>query len=215
MALGSPREFDQWSESYDADVCGIDGFPFGGYETALRRVVDLAAADPFTSVLDLGTGTGNLAMHFVALGCSVWGMDFSDGMLALARTKLPDVPLAEADILGPWPQEFCRRYDRIVSAYVFHHFDQKEKLDFLVRLIRDHCVRDGRILIADIAFPTVAALDQARARWADSWDEEHYWVAEKDVPACRSVGLHVSYEPIGEFAGVFSVRQSPPRRGLG
>jgi len=142
-------------------------------------------------------------------------MDFSDGMLALARTKLPDVSLAEADILGPWPQEFCRRYDCIVSAYVFHHFEQQEKLDFLVRLSREHCVRGGAILIADVAFPTVSALDQARARWADSWDEEHYWVAERDVPACERLGLHVSYEQIGEFAGIFSVRRSPTRRGSG
>lgn len=215
MALGSPREFSQWSDSYDADVRGIAGFPFGGYESALARVVELAAAGPSTSVLDLGIGTGNLAMHFVAMGCSVWGMDFSDGMLALARAKLPDVPLARADILGSWPEEFRQRYDRIVSAYVFHHFELKEKLDLLVRLGRDHCARSGGILIADVAFPTGAALDQARERWADSWDEEHYWVADRDVPACERVGLDVSYERIGEFTGVFSVRQSPTRRRAG
>ena len=215
MALGTPLEFDRWSENYDASVYGVDGFPFDGYESALRRVVALAAVEPSTSVLDLGIGTGNLAMHFVALGCPVWGMDFSDGMLALARAKLPGVPLAKADILGPWPQEFRRKYDRIVSAYVFHHFEQTEKVDILVRLSRDHCVPGGGILVADVAFPTVAALDHARTRWADAWHEEHYWVADRDVLACKRAGLQLAYERVGEFAGVFAVRQAPRRRGAG
>ncbi len=208
MALGSPQDFDEWAEEYDASVLATDGFPFGEYARVLRHAVALAAAEPLNSVLDLGIGTGNLAQYFVELGCRVWGIDFSAKMLGLARSKLPMVRLAKADILGAWPGEFHRRYDRLVSAYVFHHFEPGEKVDLLLRLSRDHVTPRGRIIVADIAFPSVAALELARVRWADAWDEEHYWVAERDVPACEGAGLAVHYEQVVEFAGVFAVQAS-------
>ena len=172
----------------------------------LRRVVALAAAQSTSSVLDLGIGTGNLARHFVEMGCAVWGIDFSPGMLELARTHLPGVRAAQADVLGPWPAEFCRRYDRVVSAYLFHHFEQAEKVDLLVRLVRDCTTVGGRVVVADIAFGTAKALDDARARYAAAWDEEHFWVAERDMPACERAGLRVRYEQVVDVAGVIVVQ---------
>jgi len=215
MALGDPLEFDHWAEQYDACVHESHGFPFDGYDLVLRRAVALAAAGPSNSVLDLGIGTGNLASHFVALGCQVRGLDFSQKMLGLAQARLPGVPLGLADILGSWPREFCRRYDRIVSAYVFHHFEQAEKVDFLLRLSREYSAGSGRIVVADIAFPSLAALDQARVRWADSWDEEHYWVVDRDIAACEQVGFQIRYEPVMEFAGVFVVQPPSSTRAAG
>jgi putative AdoMet-dependent methyltransferase len=126
-------------------------------------------------------------------------------MLTLAAAKLPGVRLAQADILGAWPDEFRRHYDLIVSAYAFHHFEPAEKVDFLVRLLRDHVAVDGKIIVADIAFSSLAALDDARTRCADGWDEEHYWVVDRDLAECEKAGLHVRYEPITDFAGVFIV----------
>jgi len=34
-------EFDQWAESYDADVLTYDTFPFAGYEQVLDAVVEM------------------------------------------------------------------------------------------------------------------------------------------------------------------------------
>ena len=215
MAIGSPGEFDDWAEHYDAAVCGSDLFPFRGYDEVLRRLVDLAGVRPGTTVLDLGVGTGNLARQFAARGCQVWGIDFSARMLALARAKLPDVRLAQLDILDPWPVEFCRRYDRVVSAYVFHHLERTEKVDLLARLTRDHCTENARILVADIAFPTSGALDRARVRWADVWDEEHYWIVDRDLSACARAGLDVSFEPVTDFSGVFTLSTSRPSASPG
>jgi putative AdoMet-dependent methyltransferase len=208
MPLGNPTEFDRWAESYDAPVNGGVGFPFAGYERVLSRLVALTEAEPSHSVLDLGIGTGNLALPFVELGCDVSGLDFSSRMLELAAVKIPHVKLGQAEILGPWPDAFRVRYDRIVSAYVFHHFDPAEKVGSLGRLIRDHVAPGGRITVADLAFFTTADLDHAREEWAQSWDEEHYWVVDRDVAACKDAGLDVRYEPIVEFAGVFTVVRS-------
>ncbi|GJM44399.1 MAG: hypothetical protein DHS20C21_12410 [Gemmatimonadota bacterium] len=209
MALGNPLEFDQWAEDYDACVQGGGGFPFDGYDLVLRRAVALADAGPGDSLLDLGVGTGNLASRFLQLGCQVRGLDFSPEMLRLAAPKLPGVLLGQADILGTWPPEFRGRFDRIVSAYVFHHFDQAEKIELLLRLSREHIAENGSIVVADLAFPGEAALDQARVQWAESWDEEHYWIVDRDLPACQAAGLRIRYEAVGPFAGVFVCSAGP------
>lgn len=203
MALGSPREFDRWAGGYDAEVGAASGFPFGRYADVLQEVVSLAEAPRGSSILDLGIGTGNLARHFQAAGCEIWGLDFSSKMLALASAKLPGLHLAQGDIIGSWPQEIQRRFDRIVSGYAFHHFELSEKIDVLVRAARSFCSDGGRIAIGDIAFPTVDSLDTARVRWASSWDEEHYWVAERDLPALENAGLRGRYTQIGDHSGVF------------
>jgi putative AdoMet-dependent methyltransferase len=205
MALGSPQEFDDWAAGYDAEVRATSGFPFGRYDDVLREVVILAAAPPGSTVLDLGVGTGNLARLFQAAGCGVHGLDFSPGMLALARAKLPGACLARGDILGVWPDEIQRRYDRVVSAYSFHHFELTEKIDVLRRVARDTCRAGGSIVIGDVAFETLDALDEARERWADAWDEEHYWVAERDVPQLEKAGLRVRHRQVGDHAGVFTL----------
>lgn len=204
-------EFDEWAGQYDDSVRGREDFPFLGYESVLKRVIDLSAARPPCSVLDVGIGTGNLARHFVDLGCEVWGIDFSANMLDLAKAKLPELHLIQADLLAAWPDEVSRRFDLIVSAYVFHHFELREKVSLLTRLGRDHCAQGGRIVVADISFPTRHALDEARTRWQSVWDEEQYWVAEEAVPACERAGLVVRYEQMVEFAGVFLFER---RRGL-
>lgn len=50
----------------------------------------LAAAPLDATILDLGCGTGRpMAEHIVAQGRRVWGVDQSDAMLAIARSRLP------------------------------------------------------------------------------------------------------------------------------
>lgn len=214
MGSDESGEFDDWADHYDESVRSRDDFPFRGYDRALKRVVTDAAVTPPCRVLDLGIGTGNLSRMFLDLGCQVWGIDFSRNMLSVAKEKVPAARLAQADILGPWPEAVPRRFDRIVSAYVFHHFAQAKKVDLLARLTRDHCADGGRVIIADICFPTRDALREARIRWKDVWDEEHYWVVEEIVPACRRAGLRVSHRQISDFAGIFVFDADPsPRSG--
>ena len=55
-----------------------------------RRAADLAQVKPGDRVLDVATGTGDLALELaqrVAPGGTVVGADFSEGMLELARDK--------------------------------------------------------------------------------------------------------------------------------
>ena len=79
-------DFDEWAAIYDETIAAESGFPFEDYRRALQTVLDQAQVAPGMSVLDLGVGTGNLALLFDRAGCELWCSDFSPQMLARAQT---------------------------------------------------------------------------------------------------------------------------------
>ncbi len=196
------EEFDEWAGSYDESV-SMDQFPFYGYKDVLARTVELAQAHPGLTVLDLGTGTANLAALFAHRGCEVWATDFSAAMLEKARQKVPQAHFALHDLRRGWPEGFLDRFDRIVSAYVFHHFELEEKVRLIKNLIEDHLISDGKLVIADIAFPERKTLEMLKTRLGNEWEEEYYWVAEDILPHFQSMPCKVQYQQISVCAGVF------------
>ena len=177
---------------------------FIGQEQVLDEIARAAGAQSGMKVLDLGIGTGNLAARFAARDCALWGIDFSAEMLAKAKEKLPQAVLVQSDLLGAWPAALDQRFDRIVSAYVLHEFDLSTRMVLLQRLAVRHLEATGRIVVGDIAFPSIGARDQAREKWADVWDdEEFYWAADEAAEASERAGLQVTYKQISSCGGVF------------
>jgi putative AdoMet-dependent methyltransferase len=204
--------FERWSETYDRSVLDESGV-HDGYGRVLGTVVHAAGAQPGQPVLELGIGTGNLSQRFLALGCEVWGLDFSPAMLAQARAKVPQVKLIQANLLTPedWPAELDRRFDRIVSTYVFHEFGLETKVGLLDRLARRHLAPGGRIVIGDIAFASVQARTDAGA---DHWDEdEHYWAADETMAACGEGRFQINYTQVSRCGGVFLFEPVSKNRG--
>ena len=124
-------------------------------------------------------------------------------MLAKARVKLPQAQLFLADLRAPLPPELNRRFDRIISGYTFHHFELDQKIEIIQNLMRVHLAPDGRLLIADIAFPHQAALEIVKRAAGDEWEDEFYWLADETLPAVAARGLQVQYTQISICAGVF------------
>jgi putative AdoMet-dependent methyltransferase len=198
--------FNTWAANYDQLLAdGNASVSFEGYEDVLSETVTQARPEQGMQVLDLGTGTGNLAARFVSAGCEVWGTDLSDAMLEKAKVKLPHTHLVRSDLRAKtWPHSLNRRFDRIVSAYVWHEFDLGFKLGLLKRLTRDYLTSRGQVVIADISYPDQSARAQACAYWGSLWsEEEHYWAADETIAACQAIGLSCTYQQVSSCAGVF------------
>ena len=212
--MGDPEFFDRWAASYDRDVAEVSAFPFEGYGDVLKAIHDRAGATSGAMVLDLGTGTGNVAARFLECGCTVWATDSSPRMLELARAKFPAITFAQYDLREGLPASFPARFDVITSAYVFHHFDLAEKTERIRMLARDHLRPGGRLLLADIAFATVRERDVARQRFADCWDaDEWYWAADEMEGALTDAPLTMTFAPVSSCSGVFTVMPVEGKEG--
>lgn len=205
-------DFDAWAETYDREVASPTTFPFDGYAHALETVVQLAEPQRGMSVLDLGTGTGNLAARFAERGCKLWCTDFSQAMLDKTRIKVPAAHLVLHDLRTAWPPELDRRFDRVVSAYAFHHLEFQQKVDLCRKIVRQHLLPDGRLVIADISFSDANAMTNFAVGAGDRWEMEPYWLADETIRALREAGLRVQYLPVSGCAGTYCVEDGTQLR---
>ena len=212
----SRAHFDRWAESYDEGVGNSSEFPLAQYRDVLSRLMSLADVRPSMSVLDLGTGTGNLAELFFVKSCSVWATDSSPGMIERARAKQPGIQFSVADLRDGVPAAAPKRFDRIVSAYAFHHLELSDKAALIEDLALKHLSPQGRLLVADVAFRTAREREAAERRYSDHWDPcEHYWAADETEEILRRVPVDVSYSHVSPFAGVFVVQPTAAAAGDG
>jgi ubiquinone/menaquinone biosynthesis C-methylase UbiE len=125
-----------------------------GRERAFRRkILSIAGLSPGQSILDVGCGTGTLAIlakqHAGATGV-VQGIDASPEMIARARRKAKsakvDVSFETAVVESlPFP---AGQFDVVLSTLMLHH---------LPRAVREQCAREmrrvikpgGRVVVVD------------------------------------------------------------------
>lgn len=107
--------YDSWASSYDTDrnlTRDLD-------ETVTRNAL---ATMRCHSIIEAGCGTGKNTTLFAAIGQQVHALDFSSGMLEVARNKLTaaNVTFTVADITKPWP---CQEHgaDLVACNLVLEH----------------------------------------------------------------------------------------------
>jgi ubiquinone/menaquinone biosynthesis C-methylase UbiE len=134
-----------------------------GGDAARRTLVQQAALQPGHRVLDLGCGTGSLALLIAQRhpGVAVVGIDPDPAALARARRKAERagvaLPLDQGfgDAL-PYGDEV---FDRVLSAFVLHHVPDGEK-EPMLREVRRVLKGDGVLHLLDFgrsgeAIPTI------------------------------------------------------------
>lgn len=197
-------EFDKWADTYDQDVLS-NRFPFQGYAQTLDRIVQLSESRVGMKILDIGTGTGKLARKFLDLGCIVTGIDYSTKMLEKAAQNLPGVILLQADLRYKLPEELKNlKFDRLVSAYVFHHFLLTEKISIIHKL-SGLLNPGGFLIIGDISFQDLSAKELVKTTVGFEWEDEEYWIAAEAIFLMQDHFLKVSYEQTSPCAGVYRI----------
>jgi putative AdoMet-dependent methyltransferase len=196
-------EFDSWAKNYDQSVQEDTNFPFVGYHRVLQEIVNLSGVSSGQAVLDLGTGTGNLALLFAEKGCRLTCTDFSEAMLARAQEKLPEAEQYLHDLRVPLPF-VNRRFDAVVSAYVFHHFPLTQKVEICQHLVQEALTPGGKLVIGDISFQSYQDMEAFKMTVSD-WDDEYYWLADETLTSLQKVRLNARYTQFSPCAGVYEI----------
>jgi demethylmenaquinone methyltransferase / 2-methoxy-6-polyprenyl-1,4-benzoquinol methylase len=154
------------------------------------RAVDLARVGPGSRVLDVATGTGDLAIELarrVSPDGEVVGSDFAEGMLDRARSKAAAAPASQlrprfewADAMAlPYPDD---TFDAATVGFGARNFDDLARgLTEMVRVVRP----GGRVVVLEITTPTRLPLSLFYRLWFDRIVPAIGRVAGSLTPSCR------------------------------
>lgn len=161
-----------------------DAYLGGDFTRRRRASFDALAPKAGDRILDLGCGNGLLTEELArAVGPSghVTGLDASPDMLAAARNRLngrSNITLTHSDA-GALPFE-PGSFDKAVSVQVFEYITSRRPV---LRALHQVLQPQGRLVIGDMHFDTIAWHSDNSARMArllSIWDHH---LAERAVPA--------------------------------
>jgi ubiquinone/menaquinone biosynthesis C-methylase UbiE len=141
MSMSIQKAYNDWSETYDTDenlTRDLD-----------QRVTRETLADlHFTSILEIGCGTGKNTSFLAKIGQNVHAVDFSPGMIEKAKEKVQaeNVRFSMIDITQKWIFE-NQSFDLIVCNLVLEHI---EDLSFVFSEAARVLKEKGRFLINEL-----------------------------------------------------------------
>lgn len=190
--------FDTISENYD----GMNRVISLGSDVAWRKkVIKLAAAKNPKNILDIATGTGDLAIQFAEKipADKIIGLDLSEGMLSVARKKVfgkafsNKVEFIQGDSEAlPFDDN---SFDAITVSFGIRNFENLEKgLSEILRVLR----KDGVFVILETSVPTKFPFKQG-----------YYFYAKNVLPLMGRLFSKdkVAYQYLSESASVFPYGQ--------
>lgn len=138
--------WDRRAASWDHH--GVTGLP-----AIIAAVLARANVEEGGVAVDLGCGTGALALPLAERGAKVTGVDLSPGMTELLEKKAAEAGLTVTSVVAPiehleLPAESV---DLVVSNYTLHHLRDPDK-QAVVRAAAGWLRPGGRLVIGDMMF---------------------------------------------------------------
>lgn len=142
--------YDTRAPEYDEWYLGLgrfDGLERPDWDEDLDALIGDVEALPPARTLDVACGTGFLTYH---LRGEITALDQSERMLEIARDRLPDAILVQADALAlPFGDG---AFDRVFTSHFYGHLEREDRDQFLAEAHRvagelvvvDSAIRPGR-----------------------------------------------------------------------
>jgi demethylmenaquinone methyltransferase/2-methoxy-6-polyprenyl-1,4-benzoquinol methylase len=145
--------FDTISKNYD----GLNRVISFGIDVKWRkRVVDILTKKHPKTILDIATGTGDLAINLVKTGADkIVGLDISPGMLEVGKEKVADKKLGDTIEMVVGDSEKLpfsdNSFDAVTVAFGVRNFEDLEKgLQEIYRVL----VPQGTFVVLETSVPT-------------------------------------------------------------
>src|ERR1044071_1532913 len=156
-----------------------------------RKAMSLSGWRSGEKILDLCTGTGEMALVFAARGAKVVGTDIARGMLKRAVNKSLGTASAWVEMDATNLAIADRSFEISMISLALHHMPVSVQVGVLMELRR---VTSRRVVIIEPDVPV-------NRRWSPLWslvasiiDESEYmheWVYQDFIKTCSTAGLNV------------------------
>lgn len=178
------KDFDLWAREYDKSFGLSDDdntYPFAGYKVILNEIYNQVLTSSAKKILDIGFGTGTLTTRLYEQGCEIYGQDFSEEMIRIAKEKMPEAILYSDDFTNGLKEPLKEQsYDAIIATYSLHHLDDEQKVEFIKSLFT-LLNEDGVLYIGDVAFQTRKELEACKAESGEYWDDEEFYFVYEEL----------------------------------
>ena len=205
------KGFDLWADGYEKSVQLSEEdneYPFAGYKDVLGTIYNIVHRKEKAKILDIGFGTGVLTKKLYDDGYEIYGIDFSQRMIEIAKGKMPLAKLFQYDFFKGLPKELENiQFDYIISTYAMHHLEDEDKIK-LINKLEEYISRDGRIIIGDVAFQTRELLEQCKAKYENYWDDEEIYFVFDELKEFFPKE-DISFTTISHCAGIIQLRKLP------
>ena len=189
--------FDTISKEYD----GLNRVISFGIDVKWRKkVVDIIAKTRANRILDIATGTGDLAINLAQTNAKeIIGLDISDGMLEVGRKKIADKKLGDKIKMTLGDSENLpfedNSFDAITVAFGVRNFENLEKgLAEILRVLKPN----GTFVILETSVPTKAPFKQGYKFYSKYILPTIGKVFSKDRVAYQYLSDSASVFPYGE-----------------
>lgn len=145
-------------------------------------------------VLDIGTGTGLLLMHFITKVKQITGIDNSKGMLDILKQKAQKTNVDNIEYLlfdadkDKLPKE---KFDLAVSSMTFHHI---ENIEIFLKEVYKSLKPNGKVCIGDLETED----GSFHSNWDDSIKHKGFDKTEFAIKMKNAGFSNVSVETIFE-----------------